>query len=128
MLRLMREYSDTCNESYTHSLVENRRTLPDVNKQSPSTMSSLLPVMSPIKLWSEEIRKFGNRHTFTDKLLCFKRFAVMDSCEGLMRYHILRNGSHINFHLIDRQYNELCRCYDICRSTRYMEAETRCDN
>jgi hypothetical protein len=27
------------------------------------------------------------------------------------------NGIYINFHLIDRQYNELCRCDDLCRST-----------
>lgn len=128
MLRLMREYSDTCNESYTDSLVENRRTLSTLNNQVSSNMSTSSPVVSPIKLWSEEIRRFGNRHNFKDRLVCLKPFAFMDSCEELIRYHILRNGSHINFHLIDRQYNELCRCYDICRSTRYMEAEARCDN
>ena len=108
MLRLMKDYADSCS---------NTRMRPGVNKSLHRVLKTYGNVDTPLNIWSEEIKEFGNRHSFTEKIAFTPHFAKADICNTIASEGAVGKQSYNNFRLIDRQYNELCRCDDIRRST-----------
>lgn len=108
VLRLMKDYVDSCGDGRTH---------PVVNKRLQRMLRSYGRVNTPLNIWSEEIKEFGNRHSFTEKITSTPHFVKADICDTIASEGAVGKQSYNNFHLIDRQYNELCRCDDIRRST-----------
>ena len=103
--RFIREYTVLCYDS--RSLLS----LDDGNKQTvinkwchPVNMVSV-SATTPIRIWSGEIKKFSYKRFLTEKLYpwYFSQFEFANNYEDLIRYNILRETVHNNFHLIDRQ-------------------------
>ena len=119
MLRLMREYSDTCGENYSHPSATTKSNIHIVSKTLPSTMETPAPAVTPIKIWSKEIKAFGSKLAWAKIFypVCFSSVEAKNDHAGESGRYVIENRSHNNFHLIDRQYNELCRRDDIFRST-----------
>lgn len=105
MLRLMREYPDMFNEKCTPTLTASKQKLTTVNKNVPSTMNTLSSITTPIEMWKDEIRKFGNTQMFTERFYpsYFSRFEYVYSREDIVRHKNLGGSAHNNFHLIHRQ-------------------------
>jgi hypothetical protein len=108
MLRLMKDYADSCSDG---------RTRPVVNKRLHRVLKTYGNVNTPLNVWSEEIKEFGNRYSFTKKITSTPHFVKVNISNTATSNSDVGNQSYNNFRLIDRQYNELCRCDDIRRST-----------
>lgn len=108
ILRLMKDYSDSCSDGRTRLVV---------NKRLHRALRSYVRVNTPLNIWNEEIKEFGNRHSFTEKITSTPHFVKVGISSTATSNSDVGNQSYNNFRLIDRQYNELCRCDDIRRST-----------
>ena len=96
----MRECSDACyNSNNNIGANTNGGDLLDAGNRFPSLTRPPLPAVSPIKAWSEDIRKFGSKRLFAEKSFSpyFAHSTTADNCADVVLYGILRDNVHNKF-------------------------------